>query len=181
MEKSPRNIDSTSRLFLALWPETTIQNKLKCWSDDCSWPSSASLMRPESLHLTLHFIGNVPNSRLPELVQGLKVSFHPFDLSFGRPEMWAHGVAVLKPDSVPDNLLELHASLEPVLRRLTLPIETRPFLPHITFARHAADALLPALEQEQRIHWHVDGYALIKSQQIPEGRYTLVQRYAHKM
>lgn len=163
---------NNSRLFLALWPEKAVQHTLQVWRDEWTWPSGTSLVAAESLHLTLHFLGNVPNSRLPELVQGLQVSLHPFDLMFSRPQVWPHGVVVLEPDSVPGDLLKLHASLKAALQHLELPAETRAFRPHITLARHAAGVLLPA--DTHFIKWNVCSYALIKSEQERISRYSVV-------
>jgi len=134
------------------------------------WPSGTSLVQPESLHLTLHFLGNVPNSRLPELVRELQVSFHPFELSLSCPQVWQHGTVVLESDSIPADLLKLHASLNAALEPLELPTETRAFRPHITLARHATGVLLPA--EMQVIKWNVRSYALMKSEHAPVNRYS---------
>jgi len=164
---------NTSRLFLALWPKADIQHTLLSWRDAWGWPSDAAPVRPEALHLTLHFLGNVPDSRLPDLQQGLKVAFRPFDLSFGHNRLWQHGVAVLEPDAVPDGLLQLHASLAAALDDLGLKTEARTYRPHITFARNAARATLPAHQNEHSFQWQVNGYALIRSR---DG-YSVVRHY----
>lgn len=169
-------MNKTSRLFLALWPDLSIQQAIHGWRDEWTWPPRAALVPRESLHLTLHFLGNVPNSRLPELVSGLKVAFHPFDLSFSRSEMWPHGIAVLEPDSIPDNLLKLHASLEVELQRLGLTTEARKYHPHITLARHAAETSLPINTPERLIKWRVNSYALIESRAQTHS-YRVVQTF----
>src|SRR5690349_10480609 len=79
--------NSTHRLFLALWPEVPIQTALHDWYKTWPWPSGAALVPKESLHLTLHFLGNVPHVLLPELMHGLQRSFHPFELSFNQPQL----------------------------------------------------------------------------------------------
>src|SRR4051794_25640433 len=102
---------NTARLFIALWPDETIRGQLREWRDSVAWPGSASPTRTEQLHVTLHFLGGVPCERVPELADGLAVAFTPFELAFGRPELWHGGIAVLAPDALPEPLLTLHGAL----------------------------------------------------------------------
>ena len=92
----------------------------------CAWPKSASPARTEQLHVTLHFLGNFPRARMPELVAGIGLRFKPFELEFGHSELWHGGIAVLAPDTVPVPLLALHGALGEALEKLGLPLEARP-------------------------------------------------------
>lgn len=144
--------------------------------DAWRWNALASLVRPEQLHLTLHFIGNVPRHRMQQLRNGLVVPFEPFELTFGHPGLWRHGLAVLQPHAIPSSLLQLHGALQQALQRLELPSDMLDFRPHITLARRAVGAVPPA--QEPVLRWRVQGYALVESRREPAGQYRLVQRYA---
>jgi 2'-5' RNA ligase len=166
------NAPDTTRLFLALWPGPGVRNSLREWRDGWKWPKTASPVRTEQLHLTLHFLGNIPTSRVPELVEGLSVPFSPFDLRFGHPVLWPHSVAVLEPNAVPQRLLQLHASLGDALHRLDLPTEAREFRPHVTLARRAGSAEPPA--HGRPLRWRVRGYVLVESR---PGGYRVIQRY----
>ncbi len=165
----------TARVFIALWPDPGVREALREWRDCCDWPKSASPVRTEQLHVTLHFLGNIPRVHLPELVSGLGVEFDPFELEFGHPELWHGGIAVLAPDLVPEPLLALHRSLGEALKRLGLPLEARPYRPHVTLARRAGPALAPI--QGPPIRWHVDGYALMESKVGNGAEYGVVQSY----
>lgn len=99
---------STARIFIALLPNDAVRNELAAWRDAWKWPRSASPVRSEKLHITLHFIGEVAVERLPELVDALRVPFAPFLLTLSRPALWPHGIAVLEPESIPDSLAALH-------------------------------------------------------------------------
>ncbi len=132
-------------------------------------------VQPARLHITLHFIGSVPQDRLPELIAGLKVPFKPFDLKLNQPELWRQGLAVLGADATPARLMRLHGLLREALQRLELPTEAREFRPHITLARHARGAAPPA--QPLMVRWHVDGYALVESNADPAIGYRIVQSY----
>ncbi len=153
--------EATSRLFVALWPDAAALRALTAWQARWAWPQGAAVVAPEQLHLTVQFIGAVPNARLPELARKLALPMHPFDLTLGRAEVWPQGLAVLCPDAVPDALTALHADLQAALQRLALPVEARPFRPHVTLARRATGALPPS--EPATLQWSVRGYALVQS------------------
>lgn len=169
-------MDDNARLFLALWPTPAVRDALREWRDSREWPKSASPARTEQLHVTLHFLGNVPRVRLPELVRGIGVRFKPFELDFGHPELWHGGIAVLAPDAVPEPLLALHGALGEALDQLGLPPEARPYRPHVTLARRAGPE--SASIQGPPIRWHVDGYALMESKVGVGAEYGIVHSYA---
>ena len=165
-----------ARVFIALWPDGGVRAALREWRDGCAWPTSASPVCAEQLHLTLHFLGNFPRGRLHELVPRLGVRFKPFELALGRPELWHGGIAVLAPDKVPQPLLALHGVLDEALARVGVPIEARPYRPHVTLARRAGPALAPI--QGPPIRWLIDGYALMESKAGAGAGYDIVQWYA---
>ena len=153
--------EATSRLFVALWPDAAALRALTGWQARWSWPQRAVVVAPEQLHLTVQFIGAVPNARLPELARELALPMRPFELSFGRAGHWPKGLAVLCPDAVPDGLTALHTGLQAALQRLALPVDARPFRPHVTLARRATGALPPS--EPATLQWSVRGYALVQS------------------
>jgi 2'-5' RNA ligase len=125
--------------------------------------------------MTLHFIGQVDARRLGELSAGLACDFSPFTLDFGVAQLWPHGIAVLCPLATPPALLQLHAALGDALRRLDLPVEERPFRAHVTLARKAQRASVPAAGPALR--WRVeDGYALVQSVGGGQG-YRVLHRF----
>ena len=130
--------------------------------------------RTERLHLTLHFLGAVPQRRLPELIDGLRVPFSAFTLHLDRAQRWPNGIAVLTPQVVPQALLALHAALCVGLERLDLATETRRWRPHLTLARHASGSA--ALGKAAPVHWQVRGYALVESQAVT-GDYLVLRHY----
>ena len=163
-----------ARLFLALWPPPAVREAIAGWRGAWWWPPAARLVQDERLHLTLHFIGAVRRERLPELQRGLAVAFEPFEIVGGPPEVWRHGIAVQRPDEAPLALLQLHAALGAALRGLELPVEARPFAPHVTLARHAPGAVAPAAGAPWR--WAAHGYRLVES--LPGGAgYLAIARY----
>jgi 2'-5' RNA ligase len=162
----------TVRLFIGLWPTPAVRRALHAEQRRWTWPSSAALTGADNLHLTLHFIGAVPAVRVPDLTHGLNVTAPRFTLTLDAPEVWPNRCAVWCPSRVPAALASLHATLAQALRALALPVEPRPFRPHVTLARHASGALPPV--QSAALHWLVRGYALVQS---AAGRYTPIARY----
>ena len=163
--------EDSARLFLALWPGRVLRDRLADWSRGCSWPPEARPVPPAQWHLTLHFLGALPRTRLPALLEALHVPFVPFTLMLGRPTLWRGGTAVLEVDPVA-RLLALHAALGRALQAEGLRVEVRPYHPHLTLARRATRAVLPA--EGPQLRWPVRGWVLVESQ--PQG-YRVLQRY----
>jgi 2'-5' RNA ligase len=166
---------ANSRLFLALWPSPGLQAELAQWRDAWRLPRSASPVRTDKLHLTLHFLGAVASERVAELTEGLALPFDPFELTFGHAELWPHGIALLAPDAVPEALLDLHTTLGEAVRGLALATEERSYRPHVTLARRAAAACAPL--QGPAIRWPVHEYALMESRPGQDGGYIALRRY----
>lgn len=164
-----------ARLFLALWPGAAARQAIQAWQQAVRWPPNARLTAPHHLHMTLHFIGNVPRARLPELVDGLAQAFTPFDWLLDEFAVWHRGIAVLQAGSpAPVELTALHAGLAEALQALRLPVETRPFRPHVTLARHGGGAALQPGEVVAPVHWRADaGYVLAES----AAGYQVLQRF----
>lgn len=150
------------RLFLALWPDPALRARLAALQQAWTWPPRAAQVRADRLHLTLHFLGDVAAPRLSELVHGLRVPFEPFEMRFGCPEVWPGGIAVLSARETPPALSRLHAALGTALRALALPVEARPFRPHVTLARRAGGAQPPGMGPD--FPWRAQaGYVLVRS------------------
>jgi RNA 2',3'-cyclic 3'-phosphodiesterase len=163
------------RLFIALWPDEALRQAIAAWQQAWNWPPHVALVKAERLHLTLHFLGNVAAARLPELARAIRVPFEPFTLTLAQPEVWPNGVAVLLPDHLPAALSRLQWALGRKLMALDLPVEERPYRPHVTLARRAHRAKAPA--QALDLQWRIDeGFVLVRS--LPGGAgYEVLERF----
>lgn len=98
-------------------------------------------VRGEHLHLTLVFVGEIPESRGAALVEamGSDIPVAPFHLVFGGigtyPSRGAPRVLWLGALEGIERIVELHADVARCLARVGVPIEQRPFSPHLTLAR----------------------------------------------
>jgi len=163
------------RLFLALWPDARTRAGIVASQEAWSWPPAAARVPAERLHITLHFIGSVARERLPRLVSGLQRPFESFEFTLERAEVWPNSVAVLQPDRTPHEMSDLHRRLGDALSELGLPVESRPFRPHVTLARRARGAVPPL--HGTSIRWEAnDGYVLAES--LPGGTgYEILERF----
>ncbi|HSV84244.1 MAG TPA: RNA 2',3'-cyclic phosphodiesterase [Ramlibacter sp.] len=157
--------DTPWRLFLGLWPGAEEQAALRQHLAQWQWPPQARRTPPERLHITLHFIGDVPAERVPLLRRELAVPWAGCMLRLDRAEVWPGGIAVLEAQTVPDALADLQVRLAEALVRLELPVESRRYRPHVTLARKARGARPPAADA---ITWSAPpGYLLLRS--VPGG------------
>lgn len=161
------------RLFIALWPGPRVRQALAETLAGRSWAAGGHPVAIEKLHLTLHFLGQVPDGRVPDIAAALARPVHAFELRLDLAQTWRGGLAVLSPRKVPQRLRQLHAELASTLERLGLRVEAREFRPHVTLARHSRPsesfALVPVLR------WRVSGFALVQS--TTDGRYEVLRRY----
>lgn len=180
------------RLFVAInldpslkTPLAEIQGKLKATEAPVSW------VKPEQLHLTLKFLGEVAEAALPLLQDALgrclaEVAAFSLALSGlgtfppkGTPRVIWVGVSEGGPE-----VGELNARIEEALHPLGFPREDRPFHPHLTLGRvkgtrHLQPLLerLRSLEVKELGRMRVRFVDLMRSDLHPHGAiYTLVHR-----
>lgn len=178
------------RLFVAIDLPEVLKQQLSALTtpiDGVRWTPTANL------HLTLRFIGDVPQDVADEIQAVLlEVQSPPFSLQLsgvgtfpGNPRkppriIWA-GL------SNPPALQSLHEKIETVLRDLGLTPDNRPYTPHITLGRvrsfdeSTAAALSQFLERNAAYHSEAfipDEFLLMESQPSESGqKYTALARY----
>ena len=175
-----------ARLFIGLPAEEALQERLQ----SLSFPESAFLRQtpPEEFHVTLHFLGETSEDQCDRLRTALNdVTCAAFELSLttagsfggrGRPEILWVGL------QANPQLLALHAIIAACLRSLELPVETRPYAPHLTVGR-MKKASPGVAEEFQRVNatFHtahqVERFCLYSSNpNSPSDRYTIMESYS---
>ena len=142
-------------------------------------------VRPEQIHLTLKFLGDVPAESLRDLEAALRRA-----CEFSAPlELRADGLGCFPHPPKPrvlwvgilgdlDRLEELHARVEEQTRNWSAPDPARPFQPHLTIARvkdlRLADRrrLGQTITAHARVSlggWRVDRVDLMQSVLSPHG------------
>jgi len=141
---------------------------------------------PQSIHLTLKFLGSVSGETIPEIVEAMSLvaqPVSPFTLQIGgtgafpnwqRPQIVWVGVG-----GEMGRLTTLQRELEAALSPLGFPPESRPFSPHLTLGR-LRERVTPEDRQrfglwaqsvkfEASLSFEVNAVRLMKSQLAPSG------------
>ncbi len=166
----------THRLFIGLVPDAPVRQAILDWRSRWAWPRGTALAAPAHVHLTLHFLGETDEARIPGLEAALsRVAIEPFPLHLGRPEAWHHGLVVVRPQ--PDEALaDLHRRVGLALQEAGFCADVQRWKPHVTLARKAPQAQSPA--EPLDVTWPVRGFGLVWSRlppQVPRARYELVR------
>jgi len=164
----------SARLFLALWPDEATRTALAGFASACHWTAAAPPTPPANLHLTIHFIGNVPAESVGALADALQVQPMAVELKLGNLEVWPNGIAALVPETMPDALVQLHGDLAGALRGEGLEVESRPYRPHVTLGRKAWGTAMKGTPAAVR--WTAEGHVLALS---ASGRYSVLRRYGY--
>jgi RNA 2',3'-cyclic 3'-phosphodiesterase len=153
--------------------------------------ASASWGRPENVHLTLKFFGNVPKEKLTGISDAaarVAGEFAPFQIRIGgtgvfprrsRPQVLWIGV-----EDSSGHLSNLQARLEEEFARESFPKEDRGYRPHLTIARlrRPEDARQLAEAHIQTkfslIEVAVNEFVVFRSQLSPKGSiYTVISKH----
>jgi 2'-5' RNA ligase len=186
------------RLFVALEPPEPVRRRLAALAEELRRRAGRAgdevrWVRPENVHLTLQFLGAVPEERVAAVEAALREAAaggRPLSLALRgaggfpnarRPRvLWAG----LEGDLAP--LSALVGDLGARLARLGFPPEDRPFSPHLTLGRARdgrgapglAGALAGAAEAEPT-PWRAAEILLVESHLSPRGpRYETIARIA---
>jgi len=131
-----------------------------------------SFTRPENFHLTLAFLGEIPESRVMALHQIIqKINFLSFEITFNRTscfthsrkELWWTGVDPYDP--LLPNLKSIHEQLIKRLEKNDFSVDKKPFNAHITLGREIRHSQ-PIVLNCQEIKVMVDRIRLMKSERI---------------
>ncbi|MEM9208425.1 MAG: RNA 2',3'-cyclic phosphodiesterase [Pseudomonadota bacterium] len=127
------------RLFFALWPDDRQRESLRDTMAPLARQVEGRAVPRGNWHVTLVFIGNQPEERVPELLQVAgSVPMDEVRLRFDKLAFWQRPrIACLQTVSVPASLEQLVASLRRVLEPFAVEPEAGTYRPHITAVRAA--------------------------------------------
>ena len=153
--------EATRRLFFALWPDAVAREALARAIEQCVPRDGARPQRPDQWHVTLQFLGDVADARLPEVrAAGAEAAAAgeacAFDLD--RLEHWARPeVLCLSASTVPTGLVATVERLRAGLRSRGFEPDGRAWKAHATLARDvrrappSPDAMAPVRFLARRI------------------------------
>jgi 2'-5' RNA ligase len=158
----PINKSATARVFFALWPDPARALVLADLANAMASRFAGRSTRTDTVHLTLAFLGEVPETALPTLCAiagGIKVP--PFELLIDRLGYWPHNQLLWAGCSTsPAALLELVNSLQQNLGAAGFAPDRaeRHFTPHISLLRKVPRIFAPGsadpLPKIQPLPWH---------------------------
>lgn len=154
----------------------------------------AGWVRPEGLHVTLKFIGEIEPERLQSLTRAASAAawkFPPFELSIEGagtfPPRGAARVLWLGIGDASGQLASLHSRLEKACLAAGFPFEAKRFNPHLTLARLRQPKGAHELSEAHRRstfgphNFNVTELVVMRSELGPGGsRYTPLSRHAFK-
>jgi RNA 2',3'-cyclic 3'-phosphodiesterase len=143
------------RLFVALDIDDSIRERLNRFIDGVrNFAPDARWMKPESLHVTLKFIGE----QLDESVEQIKRALSAIDAQATEIRFRNYGFFPTPKSArvfwvgmeASAELAELAAAIDEKLSALGIPRETRAFSPHLTLARGAGGSGAPHRNKSDR-------------------------------
>lgn len=166
------------RVFFALWPDADVRTALYKLAQRQQGGCGGRIMRAETLHLTLLFLGDIPAARLVELQQAaMAVRGSKFSLELDQFAGWRHNaIGYASPATPPEALSELVAQLRTRVAESGFAFDRKLFKPHVTLLRN-----LERVPQAQAVSlpvWHADEFVLVKSVLGTTGaRYEIIGRW----
>jgi 2'-5' RNA ligase len=154
------------RLFFASWPPAEVASALFAWAQEAQRDCGGRVTRPETIHLTLAFLGETDAGEAKALAGAVRAPATSFAIEQAR--YWDHNRIVwVGPRQTPPELGQLARVLG----------ETGRYAAHVTLIRKArAPRRLPPVPA---LDWPVPEFVLASSTLAPEGaRYEVLARYA---
>lgn len=153
----------TARLFFALWPDDAVRAALARLAWSLQQECAGRMIPAHNIHLTLVFLGNVANGRIPDLhALAAAIAAPPFDLIVDSLDYWRHNRIVWAGTAeCPEALRKLVAQLNHALQNGGFRCEDRIYAPHITLLRDARRS--PAVKATGGIVWRAGEFTLVQS------------------
>ena len=162
----------TIRAFVAVGIPDLQRERLAGYLETCRALSHGfRWVTPDSLHLTIRFLGGVDPGRLNDLAAALRtLQVEPFEVDFGAVGTFGRGTAVrvvwLRLAAGGDDLGRLAGQVEARSAALGFEPEARPYNPHLTLARsrqRRGERLRELPPPPDVPGWTVTGFRLYRS------------------
>ncbi|NOQ14527.1 MAG: RNA 2',3'-cyclic phosphodiesterase [Methyloprofundus sp.] len=167
------------RLFFALWPDNATRKQIAKINQSI-YSEGLRKVKPDNLHVTLVFLGNVDTELEAIIHLGMKnISVQAFSICFDQLAFWRKPrLLCLTAQQYDQQLLILVDALKKELEQYGMMMEDRAYKAHITLARKAHR--LVEIEM-QPITWQAQSFCLIESLSTPDGvHYQVLQRWDFK-
>lgn len=184
------------RLFFALWPDEAMRQAMVRATREAARSAGGRPVPASNLHVTLAFLGSVPEWRLGELAESARAAAASLSgdlqgpasrgedtpasrlgLVFDHLEYWrAAQVLCALPMQPPTALAALARRLQERLAARGFAPDLKPFRPHVTVVRKVSR--LQRIGEMDSVVWSFTELALIESRTLPEGAlYSVVDSF----
>jgi len=159
-EKSEKSM----RVFFALWPDDAERAALAAWQPALHKLCGGRIIRADTVHNTLVFLGNIEAHRLEALsLAAQEADGGAFELQFDEACYWKHNhIVFASPSRVPKQLEKLVHRLEQNLAMHGFEFDQRPYKPHVTLLRNAKWGSEP-LPVMKKVMWKAKSFVLVQS------------------
>lgn len=160
---TPVSAITAQRVFFALWPDQSVREALADISRRLYAACGGRVARPDSLHMTLAFIGAAPQARVDQLrALAAELRWSAVTLELDTVGCWRHNhIAWLAPRAIPQDLTDLVMTLQARLKASEFQLDERPFAPHVTLVRKTdCKRALPACAA---VRWEAGEFVLVQS------------------
>jgi RNA 2',3'-cyclic 3'-phosphodiesterase len=167
------------RLFFALLPDAATRERIAAAADALPLVPPARIVPRENFHLTLAFVGDIPASRVPVLVEiGRAQRIERFSLRFDRYEHWPEpAVLVAAAGTFPPALERLWRQLHRELAKHHWAPDPERLRPHVTLARKVLQA--PVFKAMSLFDWPIPDFSLMCSDSSgAASAYTVVDTWS---
>ncbi len=172
----------TRRLFFALWPRDADRVALARAMVPALAGVHGKPVPVENHHLTLAFLGSVPEERLADVrTIGQQVARRMpagtrVDVELDRLEHWRKAEIVVAEAAAPPSAVALSQALKDALSSAGFAPDLKPFRAHVTLVRKVSRAS-PGLRMDS-VRWSFDSLALVESKTVPSGSlYSVVDSW----
>ena len=165
------------RLFFALLPGAEARSALDALARRYA-PARARRVPLADLHLTLLFLGSVPDAELARLcAAAAAIAAPPFSLALDRIERWRGGL-LCATGTAGAEALAFYQQLLGGVQAAGYVVDTRPFRAHATLARDLPRAAGRVDEPIEPVRLQADSFCLMESRERAEGgRYSVLAQW----
>lgn len=172
--QDPAAAGGPQRLFFALWPSAETAAEISAWAHEAHALCGGRIMRTETLHMTLAFLGNTPAGKAAALVEAAPAWAVPSGTlelrhigRFSGPRIVWAGPSANDDERIPW-LDEAYATLWSFLENLGWQRPRAVFRPHVSLLRKAGACDLGALRRPP-IVWTPQRCVLVASRPSAQG------------
>ena len=162
------------RLFIAITLPNRLKNRIgEAQQSIQEQVRSGRFTDRDNLHLTLHFLGQIQEGKVPDIKKAMDqvaIPYEPFHLhahDLGHFTKRNRKIIYLGVDGALEVLQSIYQKMSEALLSMDIPVEDRPYTPHITLARQVrADAGLAVDAVKDR--FVVSGITLMHSTRVDD-------------